>query len=115
MNPFVGLSRVTKKRIDALENYSKEIEALKNKMMQMESDFEQFQKTKPVNEAKTTEKRAVKQYQKNDKEKSVPPALESNSELTDEELEQVVDNAITMFDDPDHIEKQITTFLDQLD
>jgi flagellar protein FlaC len=37
MNPFVGLSKVTKKRLDALENFTKEIEELKNRMGDIES------------------------------------------------------------------------------
>ena len=37
MNPFVGLSKVTKKRIDALENFTKEIDELKNRMGDLES------------------------------------------------------------------------------
>jgi flagellar protein FlaC len=41
MNPFVGLSKVTKKRIDALENFTKEIEDLNNRMGDLESFAEQ--------------------------------------------------------------------------
>jgi len=37
MNPFVGLSKVTKKRIDALENFTKVIEELKIRMGDLES------------------------------------------------------------------------------
>jgi flagellar protein FlaC len=37
MNPFVGLSKVTKKRLDALETFTKEIEDLKNRMGDVES------------------------------------------------------------------------------
>lgn len=37
MNPFVGLSKVTKKRIDALENFTKEIEDLKDRTGELES------------------------------------------------------------------------------
>ena len=37
MNPFVGLSKVTKKRIDALENFTKEVENLKTRMGELES------------------------------------------------------------------------------
>ncbi len=37
MNPFVGLSKVTKKRIDALENFMSEIEELKNRVGDLES------------------------------------------------------------------------------
>lgn len=40
MNPFVGLSKVTKKRIEALENFTKEIEDLKNRMGDIESSAE---------------------------------------------------------------------------
>ena len=37
MNPFVGLSKVTKKRIDALENFTSEIENLKDRVNQIET------------------------------------------------------------------------------
>jgi len=37
MNPFVGLSKVTKKRIDALENFTREVETLKTRMGDLES------------------------------------------------------------------------------
>jgi len=37
MNPFVGLSKVTKKRIDALENFMSEIDELKNRVGDLES------------------------------------------------------------------------------
>jgi flagellar protein FlaC len=37
MNPFVGLSKVTKKRIDALENFTQEIELLKERTGELES------------------------------------------------------------------------------
>lgn len=37
MNPFVGLSKVTKKRIDALENFTKEIDDIKDRMGEIES------------------------------------------------------------------------------
>ncbi len=40
MNPFVGLSKVTKKRIDALENFTKEIEDIKTRMEDVESVVE---------------------------------------------------------------------------
>jgi archaeal flagellar protein FlaC len=37
MNPFVGLSKVTKKRLDSLENFTKEIDALKTRIGDLES------------------------------------------------------------------------------
>src|SRR4030042_6402371 len=41
MNPFVGLSKVTKKRLDSLENFTKEVDDLKNRMSEIESMIEQ--------------------------------------------------------------------------
>jgi flagellar protein FlaC len=40
MNPFVGLSKVTKKRIDALEHYTQELEEVKTRMGDLESILE---------------------------------------------------------------------------
>lgn len=40
MNPFVGLSKVTKKRIDALENFTQEMGIIKNRMEDVESVME---------------------------------------------------------------------------
>ena len=37
MNPFVGLSKVTKKRLDVLENFDKEIDSLRTRLDKMES------------------------------------------------------------------------------
>jgi len=37
MNPFVGLSKVTKKRLDVLENFHKEMESLKTRLDSIES------------------------------------------------------------------------------
>ena len=37
MNPFVGLSKVTKKRLDVLENFDKEMESLKTRLDSIES------------------------------------------------------------------------------
>ncbi len=40
MNPFVGLSKVTKKRLDALENITKELDTIKGKMGDIELSIE---------------------------------------------------------------------------
>lgn len=40
MNPFVGLSKVTKKRLDALENFTKEIDFIKTRIGDVESVLE---------------------------------------------------------------------------
>jgi hypothetical protein len=40
MNPFVGLSKVTKKRLDALENIIKEVDGVKTRIGDLESNLE---------------------------------------------------------------------------
>jgi hypothetical protein len=40
MNPFVGLSKVTKKRLDALENFTKEVDMVKTRIGDLESVME---------------------------------------------------------------------------
>jgi archaellum component FlaC len=40
MNPFVGLSKVTKKRLDALENIIKEVDGVKNRIGDLETNLE---------------------------------------------------------------------------
>lgn len=40
MNPFVGLSKVTKKRLDALENIIKEVDGVKTRIGDLESTLE---------------------------------------------------------------------------
>jgi len=40
MNPFVGLSKVTKKRLDALENIIKEVDGVKTRVGDLESTLE---------------------------------------------------------------------------
>jgi len=42
MNPFVGLSKVTKKRLDSLENFTKEIDTIKNRVGDLESFSERM-------------------------------------------------------------------------
>ncbi|HIH00222.1 MAG TPA: hypothetical protein HA258_06510 [Thermoplasmata archaeon] len=40
MNPFVGLSKVTKKRLDALENIIKEVDGVKTRIGDLESNLD---------------------------------------------------------------------------
>ncbi|MEA3457806.1 MAG: hypothetical protein U9R21_03920, partial [Candidatus Thermoplasmatota archaeon] len=70
MNPFVGLSKVTKKRIDALENFTREVETLKSRMEDMESFAEQA----GVNLNENQEQRSTltnKEHSKNVSEKVI--------------------------------------------
>ena len=48
MNPFVGLSKVTKKRLDALENITADVDTLKNKLGEFETAFDKAGKMQPL-------------------------------------------------------------------
>ena len=72
MNPFVGLSKVTKKRIDALENFTREIEDVKTRMGDLESEME-----KNLGGVK----RITKDFEKNIDSSSSKLDNESESEL----------------------------------
>lgn len=74
MNPFVGLSKVTKKRIDALENFTREIDDVKTRMGDLESEME-----KNLGGVK----RINKDFEKNIDSPSSKLDNESESELKD--------------------------------
>lgn len=117
MNPFVGLSRVTKKRIDALENYSKEIENLKTKMMQIESDLEQGKLTKdPKKEMKLSMDSSPleKTLDESIKNESFSPPSPQHFSITEDQLEHIVDEAIDTIDNYQDMERKISLFLDTL-
>lgn len=60
MNPFVGLSKVTKKRLDALENITAEVESLKTKLSDMEtSPLLQQPAPRPVETPKPPEPKPI--------------------------------------------------------
>lgn len=58
MNPFVGLSKVTKKRLDALENIIKEVDGVKTRIGDLESNLDKTNlsmvKTNTPTQEKTT-------------------------------------------------------------
>lgn len=95
MNPFVGLSKVTKKRIDALENFTKEIDDLKNRMGDIESfavkagaDLNTIRdkRQEPKEETKTIEEKIEEETEKE--------KLESDHEIKEEEIVDTVDKKI---------------------
>lgn len=61
MNPFVGLSKVTKKRIDALENFTREVGEIKERMGDLESFAERtgsnFAEIKALRRKTSTDKK----------------------------------------------------------
>ena len=94
MNPFVGLSKVTKKRIDALENFTKEIEDLKERTGELESFAERSgAKFKSFGEGerahvKTIDTDALLSDETTDEEKESVGEVESTGELPEGETSQ---------------------------
>jgi archaeal flagellar protein FlaC len=81
MNPFVGLSKVTKKRLDALENFTKEIEDLKDRL----GDIESFAVRAGA------DLNTMRENKNNDKIVKAEIQQESSEELSVEETETEVD------------------------
>jgi len=101
MNPFVGLSKVTKKRIDALENFTREVETLKIRIGDLES-FVERAGADLEGGLKQTSKLADEGYSKNVPEKLIEGAIdldniveESLNALTsDEKIDLIIDEFI---------------------
>jgi len=110
MNPFVGLSKVTKKRIDALENFTKEIDDLKNRMGDIESfavragaDLKTISEKREERKEKTINEKiedAVDEEGKIDSEDTSEeiPVDETNEEINMEESQIVKSEPEPVFD-----------------
>jgi len=94
MNPFVGLSKVTKKRIDALENFTKEIEDLKERTGELESFAERSgAKLKNLGDGerahvKTIDIDAILGDETSDEENKLTEDDEGSGEMSGEEIQQ---------------------------
>jgi len=126
MNPFVGLSKVTKKRLDALENFTREIDLLKERTGELESfaersgaklksmsEIEQHAKTIDTNsllgEDKIEKQDETDNEEVNNKETEQPTEEEIN-EKTDTEIPQESSEEVIEEAEPteENIEKDMT-------
>ncbi|MBU0496981.1 MAG: hypothetical protein KKC68_09415 [Candidatus Thermoplasmatota archaeon] len=88
MNPFVGLSKVTKKRLDAIENFSGKLESLEERFGDLEAmveknvnNFQNFQnqKTTQKTEIQRETKEKISKTEKPEKDKNMDtPVVEEN-------------------------------------
>jgi len=99
MNPFVGLSRVTKQRIDALENFIKEIDGLKTRVGDLESFAE-----------RTGGK--IEDF-KGQLGQPVPTNIKSG-ELSDEDLYKIIEKALKETSSEEKIDMAIDEFIEEL-
>lgn len=135
MNPFVGLSSVTKKRIEALENYSQDIDVLKTKMMEIESVIDHLNnrsgeaiknsrgkipltpQERPV--ARVDNAKASIPRQNNEIAQSVEYEVQPvaqcdwEEEMSDDELEQIIEQTLDDITIDHEIEKKLMNLFDE--
>ncbi len=101
MNPFVGLSKVTKKRLDALENIIKEVDGVKTRIGDLESNLDKTnlsmvktntptQETTP--QTATTTPEITSQKETPGVQPSVQPMLRGN--ITDRDLDDLLSRSL---------------------
>ena len=109
MNPFVGLSKVTKKRIDALENFTREIEDIKNRMGDVESIVEKgvggIQRIKNNFENKSVNE------SKSELEEASDEISNNMGDLSDEDLDYILNISFQGLLIEQNIDNMINEFL----
>lgn len=115
MNPFVGLSKVTKERIDALENFTSEIKELRERLERIEGpqDFSIENVTEHRKNNTTHEENHV------EPETCVyitPKICEKNKEplCSDEELDFILEESLRSLQPLKTIEQEIHEFLNSI-
>jgi flagellar protein FlaC len=90
MNPFVGLSKVTKKRLESLENITREVDTLKDKLSTLEAGgaIQTIQQDQP----------------------SVEPSFEVD--LSDQEMERIIQMSFSEITPGSQVETSIDSAID---
>jgi len=119
MNPFVGLSKVTKRRIDALENFTSEIDTLKERTAELESFAERsgakLKKIKDQNgeSVKTidTDKILGKAF-----EGEIVNTVDNNTleKLSDNELDRIIEKSMGALSLDNRIDMFVDEFIESL-
>ena len=94
MNPFVGLSKVTKKRLDTLENLNKEIDVLKTRLGDIESLVEKTDIDFESIKLKGNENNLL--------------------DLSSEELDRIIENSFSSMNIDQRIDEVIEEFIENL-
>ena len=96
MNPFVGLSSVTKKRIEALENYTTEIESVKQRLSELEAFAEKYgvKLKKPKVKHKETQEIEIK--------------------LSDEEVDRIIEETFEELSIYPEVDRIIDRFIENI-
>jgi len=104
MNPFVGLSKVTKKRIDALENFTREMDEIKERI----GDLESFAERAGGDFAEIKALRKIGEYCRDD---TVSRQLES---LAIEDLDEIIEKSFTELNIEQKIDLAIDEYIENL-
>ena len=96
MNPFVGLSSVTKKRIEALENYTTEIESVKQRLSELEAFAEKY---------------GVKLKKPKVKHRETP---EIEIKLSDEEVDRIIEETFEELSIYPEVDRIIDRFIENI-
>lgn len=131
MNPFVGLSKVTKKRLDALENFTREIDTLKERTAELESYAERtgvtlkdFSLKKKNDEIDSLEKPKLEESE-NVVEDDVSTIEENKDELainaevdwsrfSDKELDSIIEQTLGGISAESRVDMIIDEFIENL-
>ena len=111
MNPFVGLSKVTKKRLDALENIIKEVDGVKTRIVDLESTLDKTNiyliKSTSQPLPKTTQTTTTTQETQAVKPSLQPTVME---QLTEGELDNLLNRSLESLLTEQSIDTMINEF-----
>jgi archaeal flagellar protein FlaC len=122
MNPFVGLSKVTKKRLDALENIIKEVDGVKTRVGDLESNLEKngvsVKNSLPLDAQQPSKEPQMKQEavlvtttsQNAPETKPVPIQAASTETLNDNELDTLLNKSLESLLMEQNIDTMINDF-----
>jgi len=115
MNPFVGLSRVTKDRIDALEHYTEEIQELKERLEQLELTAISAKENKDITPRRFENKEKHSPPQKHPHTTSSYDTLKTtDTNYSDQELDTILEESLRTLQPLRNIEQEIIDFLDKI-
>jgi flagellar protein FlaC len=114
MNPFVGLSRVTKDRIDALEHYQEEIKELKERLEHIELTGGSPKEYNDIIPGKLDYKEGKNPTQKQQQDTFSYDAFNTtDAEVSDQELDMILDESLKTLQPSRKIEQEILDFLNK--
>ena len=114
MNPFVGLSKVTKKRIEALENFTKEVEELKTRISDLELTLEK-NGIAINNTIDNIEKQIPTSTDENNKNIIIEKTTSNeNIDLTNEDINKIIDTSLETLLIDQKIDNIIEEFIEEI-